>query len=78
MQHFVYGDGYIACSANRNLVLGVMEQEGRITQVMLVKRRSDDLTQLWVMKENGLVFISVIMILPLKNWTRILINEENG
>ncbi|KAL5007685.1 hypothetical protein ScPMuIL_016491 [Solemya velum] len=53
VQHFVYGDGYIACSANHNLVLGVMEQEGRVTQVMLVKRRSDDLTQLWVMKENG-------------------------
>ncbi|KAK3103714.1 hypothetical protein FSP39_021266 [Pinctada imbricata] len=53
LQRFVYEDGYIACRANRTLVLGVLEQEGRVNQVMLVKRRPDDINQRWVMKENG-------------------------
>nr|XP_022337319.1 uncharacterized protein LOC111133328 isoform X2 [Crassostrea virginica] len=53
LQRFVYEDGYIACSANRALVLGVLEQEGRVNQVLLVKRRPDDINQRWVIRENG-------------------------
>ncbi|KAJ8299403.1 hypothetical protein KUTeg_023463 [Tegillarca granosa] len=53
LQQFVYEDGYIACAANRELVLGVLEQEGRVNQVMLVKRNPGDINQIWMMKENG-------------------------
>lgn len=53
LQRFVFEDGYIACSANRGLVLGLLEQEGRVSQVLLVKRRPDDINQRWIMKENG-------------------------
>lgn len=53
LQRFVFEDGYIACSANRSLVLGLLEQEGRVSQVLLVKRKPDDINQRWIMKENG-------------------------
>ncbi|XP_061182929.1 doublecortin domain-containing protein 1-like [Saccostrea echinata] len=53
LQRFVYEDGYIACAANRTLVLGVLEQEGRVNPVLLVKRRPDDINQRWVIRENG-------------------------
>lgn len=53
LQQFVYEDGYIACAANRALVLGMLEQEGRVNQVLLVKRRPDDINQRWVIRENG-------------------------
>ncbi|XP_060074536.1 doublecortin domain-containing protein 1-like [Ylistrum balloti] len=53
LQRFVFEDGYIACQSNRNLVLGVQEQEGRISQVTLVKRRPDDIHQRFIMRENG-------------------------
>lgn len=53
LQQFVYEDGYIACAANRALVLGMLEQEGRVNQVLLVKRRPDDINQHWVIRENG-------------------------
>ncbi|XP_071104619.1 doublecortin domain-containing protein 1-like [Haliotis cracherodii] len=53
LQRFVYEDGFIACSANHSLVLGVQEQEGRVIDVYLQKRRPDDINQRWVMKENG-------------------------
>ena len=55
LQRFVFEDGYIACAANRNLVLGVSEPEGRIVEVHLVKRRPDDIYQQWLMRENGYV-----------------------
>ncbi|XP_076116553.1 doublecortin domain-containing protein 1-like isoform X1 [Mytilus galloprovincialis] len=53
LQRFKFEDGYISCAANRELVLGLMEQEGRVSQVLLVKRKPDDINQRWVMKENG-------------------------
>ncbi|KAL3841516.1 hypothetical protein ACJMK2_019650 [Sinanodonta woodiana] len=53
LQRFVYEDGYIACAANKKLVLGALETEGRVIEVRLVKRRPDDMYQLWYMKENG-------------------------
>ncbi|XP_052066407.1 doublecortin domain-containing protein 1-like isoform X1 [Mytilus californianus] len=53
LQRFKFEDGYISCAANRELVLGLMEQEGRVRQVLLVKRKPDDINQRWVMKENG-------------------------
>ncbi|XP_069133406.1 doublecortin domain-containing protein 1-like [Argopecten irradians] len=53
LQRFVYEDGYIACQSNRNLVLGVQEKEGRISQVTIVKRRPDDINQRFIMRENG-------------------------
>ncbi|XP_046543933.1 doublecortin domain-containing protein 1-like [Haliotis rubra] len=53
LQRFVYEDGFVACAANHSLVLGVHEQEGRVIDVYLQKRRPDDINQRWVMKENG-------------------------
>ena len=55
LQKFTFEDGFIACSHNQNLVLGVKEteQEGRIIDVVLVKRRTDDIYQRWVIKDNG-------------------------
>ncbi|XP_025087629.1 uncharacterized protein LOC112560197 [Pomacea canaliculata] len=53
LQRFVYEDGYIASSSNSSLVLGTTQQEGRVSEVVLVKRRPDDISQLWVIAPNG-------------------------
>nr|KAG5699474.1 hypothetical protein BaRGS_016320 [Batillaria attramentaria] len=53
LQQFVYEDGFIACAANRNLVLGATTQEGRVSEVLLVKRQPDDISQRWAMLGNG-------------------------
>ena len=53
LQKFVYQEGYILCAYNQNLVLGVQESEGRIIEVVLVKKKQDDVTQRWTINENG-------------------------
>ncbi|XP_041366917.1 doublecortin domain-containing protein 1-like [Gigantopelta aegis] len=53
LQRFVYEDNYIASANNKQLVLGVHEQEGRVSEVFLMKRHPDDINQRWVMKGNG-------------------------
>ncbi|XP_076472192.1 doublecortin domain-containing protein 1-like [Babylonia areolata] len=52
-QRFVYEDGFIACSANRHLVLAASVQEGRNSEVVLAKRLPDDLSQRWTIHSNG-------------------------
>ena len=58
-QQFRFGDGYIACASNPQLVLGVQEGEtgssGSAAEVVLVKRRPDDILQRWILQENGYV-----------------------
>ncbi|XP_050408824.1 doublecortin domain-containing protein 1 [Patella vulgata] len=53
LQTFSYEDGYIASTANRNLVLAVIEEECRMNDVLLVKRMPDDINQKWVMTQHG-------------------------
>ena len=54
VQRFVYDEGYIACHCDLNLVLAVVSSgDGQTTEVALVKRKKDDLGQLWVVKPNG-------------------------
>ena len=55
LRHFIYDDNYIICAANRELVLGVVEQKGRISDLVLVKKRADDIFQRWLILENGSV-----------------------
>ncbi|CAG5132456.1 unnamed protein product, partial [Candidula unifasciata] len=52
-QQFEYVNEYIALAADQNLVLSVSETEGRVTSVVLAKRRPDDINQRWIIKENG-------------------------
>ena len=53
-QKFVYEDGFIACDVDRNLVLGVQQQDGR-SSVVVMKRSFEDLMQQWVIANNGYV-----------------------
>ncbi|ESO97509.1 hypothetical protein LOTGIDRAFT_152600 [Lottia gigantea] len=53
LQTFSYEDGYIASTTNRNLVLGVNELEGHVSEVLLVKRMPDDINQKWIMTQHG-------------------------
>ncbi|KAL8603779.1 hypothetical protein ACOMHN_058514 [Nucella lapillus] len=53
LQRFAYEDGFLACSANRGLVLTSLVQEGRSSDVVLAKRAPDDLAQRWVVHGNG-------------------------
>jgi len=54
LQQFVYEDGYIACSGNRELVLSVQEQDGGNTPaVCLAKRRVEDICQRWIVTDYG-------------------------
>ena len=53
LQRFVYEDSYIACSANRNLVLAALVHEGRNSEVILAKRVPDDISQRWAIHSNG-------------------------
>ncbi|XP_070200716.1 doublecortin domain-containing protein 1-like isoform X2 [Littorina saxatilis] len=52
-QQLVYEDGYIASAANRNLVLAACFQEGRNSEVILAKRLPDDISQRWLILDNG-------------------------
>ena len=56
-QKFVFEDGFIMCSCKQELVLGVREadQASRIVDVVLVKKRTDDIHQRWNVKDNGCV-----------------------
>ena len=54
LQRFIYDDGYLACEAERNLVLSVHEQDGGKTLfVHLARRRIDDIRQRWIIADNG-------------------------
>jgi hypothetical protein len=53
LRHFLYEDNYLICAANRDLVIGVVEQQGRVADVVLVKKRADDIFQRWLILENG-------------------------
>ena len=54
-QHFAYEDGYITCIANRELVLGVQEQQdgGPALAVIVDRRRPDDMYQRWIVTSFG-------------------------
>ena len=55
LQKFIFEDNRIVCSGNFDLVLGVRESESGRGEVVLVKRRPDDIMQCWIMQPNGLV-----------------------
>lgn len=56
LQKFTFEDGYIACTFNKNMVLGLSEAESsQNTDVILVKRSPDDIFQRWIMHENGII-----------------------
>jgi len=60
LQRFVYDDdGFIACRADPNLVLGVHEQDsGPGATVCLVRRQDEDVYQRWIIHDNGYQLIS--------------------
>ena len=55
LQKFIFEDGFIQCHYKKDLVLGVKEsdQEGRVVDVLLMKKTPDDIYQRWNIKENG-------------------------
>ena len=55
LQKFRYEDGYICCEHDSSLVLGITDTEGRIIEVVLTRRRPDDVMQRWTMGDNGYV-----------------------
>lgn len=56
VQRFRYEDGYICCQADQALVLAVVSNsEGQQLEVSLAKKKSDELSQMWIFKPNGLV-----------------------
>ena len=60
VQKFKYDDGYIYCQADQSLVLALTSNaEGQQLEVTLAKRKADDLSQLWIVKPNGSVFLVV-------------------
>jgi len=62
LQQFVYDDdGFIACRADPNLVLGVHEHDsGPAATVCLVRRRDEDVYQRWIIHDNGYQLISAL------------------
>ena len=60
IQKFSFDDGYITCLTNSHLVLGVHELEGLSSEVVLLKRRQDDVTQKWILQENGFVLFFLV------------------
>ena len=61
LQRFILDEGCIVVSQHSGLVLGVKETEGRVSEVMLVKRRPDDIHQRWVLHDSGsVIFIYII------------------
>ena len=57
-QKFSFDDGYITCLTNSRLVLGVHEIEGLSSELVLLKRKPDDVTQKWILQDNGFVAIN--------------------
>ena len=55
LQQFIYDDdGFIACRADNNLVLGVHEQDsGHAVSVSLMQRQVEDIHQRWIIHDNG-------------------------
>lgn len=54
IQKFVYDDGFIACHADLDLVIGIVsDSEGQKMDVSLVKRKRDEISQMWLFKPNG-------------------------
>ena len=55
LQQFTYDDdGFIACRADDNLVLGVREQDsGHAVNVLLMTRQMEDIRQRWIIHDNG-------------------------
>jgi len=52
LQRFIYDDdGFIACRADDNLVLGVHEQDA--VNVSLMRRKVEDIYQRWIINDNG-------------------------
>ena len=53
LQRFTFEDGFIALQANKSLVLSSTEADGNTAEVMLTKRKPDDIFQRWFITENG-------------------------
>jgi len=55
LQRFICDDdGFIACRADRNLVLGIREEDsGHGASVCLMRRQLDDVLQRWTVNDNG-------------------------
>ena len=53
LQRFSLEDGYITCTGNTALVLAVREQEGRVVDVVVARRKQDDIHQRWIQQQNG-------------------------
>lgn len=69
VQRFVYDEGYIACHCDLDLVLGVISTaDGQGSEVALVKRKKDELSQMWIVKPNGYVGVSVYYLLCQGQW----------
>ena len=51
MQKFRWepAEGYISCSDDSNLVVGVREIEGKVVDVFLKRRHPDDIFQRWLL-----------------------------
>ncbi|CAH1787762.1 unnamed protein product [Owenia fusiformis] len=55
LQKFIYEEGFIICKVKPELVLGVLESESRVAEVVLVKKRPDDIFQRWIVHDNGII-----------------------
>ena len=75
LQKFRYEDGYISCEHDSGLVLGVSDAEGRIIEVVLTRRRPDDIMQRWNMGDNGYVNWKFTTNQKLRNATPICFNN---
>lgn len=54
IQKFIYNNGYIACQSEPSLVIGaVSDAEGQNIGITLVKKKSDDPSQMWIVQQNG-------------------------
>ncbi|XP_013404290.1 uncharacterized protein LOC106169385 isoform X2 [Lingula anatina] len=53
LQKFKFENGHISCVYNPNLVLGVVESETRVADVVLVKKKPDDAYQRWTLTDDG-------------------------
>ncbi len=53
MQRFDIEDGFIFPRADPNLVLTIADGESRVLEVVLQKRRPDNVNQRWNVKPNG-------------------------
>ena len=53
LQKFIFEDQRLVCTANFDLCVGVRETDGGRGEVVLVKRRPDDVMQCFVIQKNG-------------------------